>query len=327
MNIKCYISNDILTEENSSVEHIIPNALGGKLKSRKLLCEKWNVELGRTIDDTLSKSIIIPSLLDIKRERGKNPQLHGKDASGIKYHFIDKKTAKQAPRKPRRFKNENGEDVIEFLADQANEVLNAVLKKNPNKSMDELNKNIEYRPTNSENIVYFDNHFSVLSGYDNYRAIVKIATNFYVYKRQDSLFCQSAINFVKGEDGSKGVVQYYYTDDNVGNLANDEFSHIIYLKGDYSEKLLFCYIELFNVHNFIVVLNKEYDGPNFEETYIFDLDKQKKLERKIHLNIARNEILNLPCPGPKNVEDLYFIRLQRLAQIKGFKIARTNISK
>ena len=37
---ECYICCEELTKDNDSVEHIIPNAIGGKLKSKELICKK-----------------------------------------------------------------------------------------------------------------------------------------------------------------------------------------------------------------------------------------------------------------------------------------------
>lgn len=42
----CYLCGVLLDKSNSSVEHIIPNALGGNLKSRQLLCKKCNSDIG-----------------------------------------------------------------------------------------------------------------------------------------------------------------------------------------------------------------------------------------------------------------------------------------
>src|SRR5689334_22818848 len=48
--LTCYRCNATLTDDNSSLEHILPNALGGRLKSRALLCKPCNSKCGDTID-------------------------------------------------------------------------------------------------------------------------------------------------------------------------------------------------------------------------------------------------------------------------------------
>ena len=54
---ECYNCENEITNINTSVEHIIPNAIGGKLKSRHLLCSTCNALYGNTIDKELAKSV------------------------------------------------------------------------------------------------------------------------------------------------------------------------------------------------------------------------------------------------------------------------------
>jgi len=72
--MKCYVCEVEITSENETEEHILLNAIGGKLKSKKLICKSCNSEFGSEIDDTLARQLNpIANLLDIKRDRG-NPQ-------------------------------------------------------------------------------------------------------------------------------------------------------------------------------------------------------------------------------------------------------------
>ena len=41
----CYKCTDEINDENVSTEHIIPNAVGGRLKSKELLCNICNSDL------------------------------------------------------------------------------------------------------------------------------------------------------------------------------------------------------------------------------------------------------------------------------------------
>ena len=47
---RCYLCGTLLNESNRSVEHIIPNAIGGHLKSKNLLCKDCNSNTGQKID-------------------------------------------------------------------------------------------------------------------------------------------------------------------------------------------------------------------------------------------------------------------------------------
>lgn len=69
---KCYICEK---NEANSIEHIIPNAIGGKLKV-KILCERCNSILGETIDASLAKSLLFFSnIVNHSRDNGKIPSM------------------------------------------------------------------------------------------------------------------------------------------------------------------------------------------------------------------------------------------------------------
>ena len=77
---KCYLCGKLLNEANSSVEHIIPNAIGGHLKSKNLLCKDCNSNTGQNIDATLSEQLnFIANMLNIECDRGKPQAFKIKD--------------------------------------------------------------------------------------------------------------------------------------------------------------------------------------------------------------------------------------------------------
>ena len=66
----CYLCRTPLNEMNKSEEHIIPNAIGGKLKSTNILCDECNNKLGKEIDESFNK-IFSPftKRIDMVRDR------------------------------------------------------------------------------------------------------------------------------------------------------------------------------------------------------------------------------------------------------------------
>ena len=81
-NQHCYITNEPLSV-NETAEHIIPNALGGHLKSKKLVLSRINTGLFDRLDAELADMIELPYLIKFKRERGKQPCIKGRVASKI----------------------------------------------------------------------------------------------------------------------------------------------------------------------------------------------------------------------------------------------------
>jgi hypothetical protein len=62
-----------LNDSNNSEAHIIPNALGGRLKPKGILCRTCNGELGSLADNALFEAFgAWPTLLDLPRDHGSN---------------------------------------------------------------------------------------------------------------------------------------------------------------------------------------------------------------------------------------------------------------
>lgn len=67
---KCYIYGKPLKGDNASLEHIVQNGIGGKLRSRTLLCKKCNGDLGSKSDKALSESLsFYTDMLQVKKDR------------------------------------------------------------------------------------------------------------------------------------------------------------------------------------------------------------------------------------------------------------------
>jgi len=63
-----------LNAENDSEAHIIPNALGGRLACKGLICRACNARLDRIADNALVQAFgAWPTLLNLSRQRGHNP--------------------------------------------------------------------------------------------------------------------------------------------------------------------------------------------------------------------------------------------------------------
>ena len=86
----CYNCHAPLTEANQSIEHIIPQSIGGRLVSATLLCKSCNNWYGGNIDNVLSKQFeSFTAYLAIERERSKElPVLKNlQTEDGVQYHL------------------------------------------------------------------------------------------------------------------------------------------------------------------------------------------------------------------------------------------------
>ena len=83
----------------------------------------------------------------------------------------------------------------------------------------------------------------------------------------------------------------------------DEISHTLYLVGEKGE-MLFCYVEMFSIYQYIVILNEDYQGEDISNKYSFDVLKQEEItdDKEIELEInsstwakMRKEYSKLVC--------------------------------
>jgi len=75
MTVFCRGCGEKFTAENDSEAHIIPNALGGRLAPKGIICQTCNSVLDKVADNTLIEAFgAWPTLLDIPRQRGNNPR-------------------------------------------------------------------------------------------------------------------------------------------------------------------------------------------------------------------------------------------------------------
>ena len=132
----CYLTGEPLTKENKSLEHIIPNAMGGVLKSRAILSKAGNQRLAEDIDVSFNKTFEgIYRRLPLARDRKTNWGVQGK-------HTVHQSTAilkngKWFPKKPLYLQEENavyaqtkeiGRAYIESQKQQGNIPLSAEIE-------------------------------------------------------------------------------------------------------------------------------------------------------------------------------------------------------
>jgi hypothetical protein len=83
---RCIITDEPITSENNSKAHVIPSALGGRLRPSNILCKDGNGLLGETVDLPLIQAFqSLMTLLNGSRDRRENQSVRMMDASGRTY--------------------------------------------------------------------------------------------------------------------------------------------------------------------------------------------------------------------------------------------------
>ena len=109
---RCYICGEPLEDDNASLEHIVLNGIGGKLRSKTLLCKTCNGELGHKSDVALSESLsFYTDMLQVKKDRDNGHKQVMKDEDGHEI-IVEDGGRKLKLRKPYYEKKEEGNEKV-----------------------------------------------------------------------------------------------------------------------------------------------------------------------------------------------------------------------
>ncbi len=288
---KCYSCDILLTPANQSREHIILNACGGRLSSKNLLCKKCNNQFGNSFDNELAKQVNgIANYLMIKRERDKPQPIVGKiQSSDTEYKYLaDGSLVKSKP----DIKIEKNGDRINIHVsasseEQFNEVIKGLIRKYPQLKMEDIQEAARHSQYFLQEPISSQLQFG---GTEVFKSITKTAVNYYIHRGGNSFYIKHLLPYLKGES-DLDVAWHHHSAEPLYVPQEDEVTHLITIKGDPTESILYAYIELFNFHNYIVLLNDNYDGERFVHTYLFDVLQMAELTHTVPLPYRRNDLL------------------------------------
>ena len=287
---QCYKCQKDITLENQSEEHIFPNSCGGRLKSKDLLCKPCNESFGKDEDATFASQVNpLMNLLSIKRERGKTQSVPFRGlVSG--QEFILPNSGDIELKKPTIEEgkvNSEGKIPVHVVCRTTTEA-RCIMRKYPEIDVErELASAIRTRHTLGET-ARFDMPFG---GGAFFKAIVKIAINFFIYKGGERKYIERALHFFDNTDDN--IIALYYPSNNIYTPSENEISHLIRVVGNPAEKILYAYIELFNVLCFMVRLSDNYEGEFTDNTYIYDLLMNQEINREIEFYYSKQQVLDL----------------------------------
>lgn len=283
--------NKPIDDTNKSDEHIILNAIGGRLKSDQLLCITCNSSLGDKFDAELAEQLnLFANFLNIKRHRGKPQPVKAKlQTTGEEYYF--ETGGKPVLYKPKIHEERIGDEVTLNISaknkSEMRKVLRGLNRKYPNINIEELISKAEDR------IEYINEpfHFSLtFGGMGAFRSVCKSAINFYIYKGGNRDNIIHLIPFLKSEIDLNIVWTYYPEIRIIKDMNDDEVIHGIIIKGNNINKILYGYLVYFNSIKYLVKLNDNYNGSDIEFSYFFDVSLNQEVFKKFDIELSKNEI-------------------------------------
>jgi HNH endonuclease len=286
----CYVCNIEINSSNKTDEHIIINAAGGRLKSKKLVCVKCNSNFGDKIDSELAKQLnLLSNFLMVKRHTGEAQPVIGTKASGKKYLLTLGGDAKL--HKP-QIKKTIEEDKVQLSISARSEkelkkILTGFTKKHPDINVKESMNLAKWHSERFEEFLTLD---AEVGGVEVFRAVCKCAINFYIYSKGHRTEIKHLLAYIQQKE-DKEVVWMHYQDD-LYTLQSHESFHLLHLVGNSEEKILYCYVDYFNTYKYLVLLNDSYNGHNLSETYCFDIINIKPIQKEVNICYNRKTLLD-----------------------------------
>lgn len=264
---QCYNCSEIISDSNSSVEHVIPNAVGGRLKSSALLCKSCNSLYGGGIDAVFAHAMEpIAALLNIKRERKKENILKNlTNEIGEQFHLIDGRIP--VATKPTIRQEENKIHIMASDMRQLKQIVNGLKRKFPNLDTSNIFENAK----TSKKFLESELEFSLTVGGEEYhRAIGKIAVNAYLHFGGQVGQIYPFIDVVKGNQANDFHIHSTSFCDSHDWKPN-QINHSIHIHGCQKRKILYGYLVFFSAFAFVVNLSDDYQGDEINISYCYDV--------------------------------------------------------
>ncbi|HAT3729542.1 TPA: HNH endonuclease [Serratia marcescens] len=278
----CYLSGDLITDDNKTVEHIIPNALNGHLTSNKILTSKSNMLLGETIDSKFDEIFdIFTSQLGFRRDRGRNPNFTVTDITSNEKYVLS--NSKISPVKP--------------YFDTNNSLIYAKDKKKYNQIYNKI------KSGKIPNIGFIDDKTGLYNYHFNIKnkefkqGIAKIAAGFATLNEIQREDLCMALDLENKRFLDKPHIVPFIALSDIDKIIESKIDvlslfpyHSLIIHGNKSEKLLYCYVELFSTFQYIALLNDNYSGDDVYIDYFYSLSKDTAFEFNDYINEVKEKI-------------------------------------
>jgi hypothetical protein len=263
----CALCGSQLSNKNRSKEHVIPNSIGGRLKTADFICKSCNSTYGGSWDSELAKQLNwFSHALAISRETGEPPRELVTTVEGEKYWLHA--DGSLYPEKSSSYSEEASADGLRISltaksVEEAVQRLKGVARKHPKFDVKKAIADLEVKTQ------YLDSplHFTIgFGGSEAGRSLVKTAFAFASVCGVDHKQCEQAYRYLS-EATYDPPFGHAYLSDPVQDRSNETLLHCVTLQGDPTTSRLWSYIEYFGLFRVVVLLSSKYSGPKMTESH------------------------------------------------------------
>lgn len=288
-NNECALCDVLITTENDTREHVIPNAIGGRKKISGFICDECNNTSGDDWESELASQLNPLNLFfSISRDRGEAPSQQFETTGGDNVSLNVDGSMDIAKPEYKENIHEAGVNINISARSmkEAKHMLKGVKRKYPQVNLEELISNSEERSFYSSDMIKFNLSFG---GEKAGRSIVKSALALVVESGISAKECEHAREYLTKSNG-EACFGYYYEKDVVLNRPEGIPFHCVYVKGDPKSGQILGYVEYFGVQRMVMALSSKYNGTEFENSYAINPISGSTLELDFDLELTPNDI-------------------------------------
>jgi HNH endonuclease len=247
-------------QDTGSEEHIIPESLGGKLKSKTIICQTCNNTLGSSVDAPfVSQFDFVRNYYGIRSNGGKPPIIRGLvDGSGTEFDILPGGVPQLT--NPKVEKTDKEMHFTYRNVAEAKKNLKSIKKKYPKASLQKAEK----VTTTLGNL-----KLSISIGGDElFRGIAKVAFEYFAYIHGTGVVQNDEFNRIRnyiseGADDATNI-SYFQLLTIPKTLHKIEFPHhsVLILHKEVDEPVV-CIIKLFGIYNFQIIVADSWNGIPF----------------------------------------------------------------
>ena len=286
---RCVICDDIISADNDSKEHVLTEAIGGRLKVKGFICRRCNNNAGRTWDAQLASQLHPLSLMfGVERQRGSTPGLGITTTAGEE--LVINADGPFTLANPSFSKEAGPEGVkIQIVArsmDEAKRMLAGVKRKYPTVDVDQILADAQMSTSYPKGLVH---HRLEFGGEVSGRSVVKSVLAMAHHAGVPATACRDALDYLRNSSAAP-CFGYYQATDLVLDRPPEVPLNCVSVEANPDTGLILGYAEYFGVHRIVVCLGRRYEGSRVQACYAVDPRTGTQLDLSIRLGFTEAEI-------------------------------------
>ena len=286
----CALCQTLLTRDNNTREHVIPNALGGRKKVRHFICKRCNDKTGEKWDSEITAQLQpLCTMLNIVRERGDNRSLSVETVAGRKLTWKpDGSLTIARPNFDKR--TNNGKTHVAIQARSMDELEGMLIGMTKKKKYSELNVNeVMAEASLTQDYPHDPIHIPFsFGGQLAGRSIVKTCLALAYEAGLTIDDCENAKECLVS--GGQLCFGYYNVSDPIVNRPANIPLHCAHVCADPESGQILGYVEYFGFQKMVICLSSDYSGPVREQSYAVNPLTGAGLDIDVDLNLSADDI-------------------------------------